>query len=295
MWTCDPKQVHFRQRLRADSRERGYGEWANLNLSTPVFRNADTLEAYELVPSTGLATSVDLLVRDFSSVQTLMVPDTIATLIMRGSWHEVVCRTSWPNAWLHTARDEQSEFGRPDVGFEPQPSQLSKIAQQLREWTPRILGDGGHDHLELEQAVQTLESWSFSLSCREAALEQHVGSGRNKRYDPLVLLRTVFAVMDLKRKSSLHEVMKERIIPLMPAALQSLSRQTLGTHWSLPTPSTRLSLILDTAVMLDRRAQLLAEGPLARARYGFADSSPQADRDWLIATVRSVKVAELGA
>ena len=61
----------------------------------------------------------------------------------------------------------------------------------------------------------------------------------------------------------------------------------------LPTWDHRFLLVVDVALMLHRRSQ--AEREVGQgARYGFADSSPQAGHDWLITKSRFIRSSALG-
>lgn len=230
----------------------------------------------------------------------MLLPDVIADLVFRGRWHNLVSSASWPHPWwrgwpdVEWATQQRNLFWKPDVEFAPTPAQLHVVARNLRMWAPHILEADDESRLDLEQTVRILDSWHFSLADPNATM-QSTGSGRQRRYTATFLLRVVIAAFALRDKAKLKEVVAQQLLPLMPPGLRDLATQALGTHWHIPRFNTRLCLMLDCALMLHRRHTMDAEGPLAMTRYGFADSSPQGDRDWLISKVRCIPTAELGA
>ena len=76
---------------------------------------------------------------------------------------------------------------------------------------------------ELERMVECLDSWHYALS--DAARDAGGSKLSSKRYSPELILRTVFAVMTLKQKTTLQSTILQRIVPLMPSGLQSLAQE----------------------------------------------------------------------
>ena len=81
----------------------------------------------------------------------------------------------------------------------------------------------------------------------------------------------------------------DRLIHVLPAGLASvLSQMRDGGSLSLPCWSHRLLLVVDAALMVKRQCHAKHEAGGGGARYLFADSSPQAGRDWLIIKSRFI-------
>ena len=54
VWPCaEPKQVLFRRRSGRDVRQRGYGDFAKVNLKSGIFWNIDSMQGYDLVSQGG--------------------------------------------------------------------------------------------------------------------------------------------------------------------------------------------------------------------------------------------------
>lgn len=138
---------------------------------------------------------------------------------------------------------------------------------------------GSHSKLRVQpswrraQDIRTVDCLESLHSTLVDARRENV-VGRNKRYPPELLCAECLQRW-FKDKLLLQKMILEGAVPLMPSGLESVPKQALDQHCCLPNCGTRMSLTVDTALMLQRRAELLAKGLGIVTRYGFAYSSSQ--------------------
>ena len=145
----------------------------------------------------------------------------------------------------------------------------------------------------LERHLKLLDTWS------ERARSDFCSPGgaqlRGNTYSTEFLLRACVAAYQLHNKSNLKAFVHEHVVPLMPPAVKPLLVEAMeGLRWRIPSWSTSLHLALDVGVMTwQRHIHHEQRGKPMCSRYGFADSSPQGGRDWLVSVVRTVMPGDL--
>ena len=143
----------------------------------------------------------------------------------------------------------------------------------------------------MEQSVQFLETAALGLRGHISV----VGTGRDRSkfiYSSALLLDVLRMCRHIKG-NNLKQVLQRAVNIVFPHILQSAVRNLFsGEGLMLPSKATRhrSRLSLDTAMIMLFRQDLSAT---TRLRFGWADSSPQHSRDWLLSAHDSILEADL--
>jgi hypothetical protein len=145
-----------------------------------------------------------------------------------------------------------------------------------------LAGDPYGDHSGEEQL--SLERYLRTLDAVVNSNRYTADHGKNNRYSPEMLIRTVFAASKLRNKGNWKQLLQTQVVPMLPLGARALAEAALHNNtWRIPHWSSRLQLSLDASVMMHRRNNYIS-----RVHYLLADSSPQGDRDWLIVCDKSI-------
>ncbi len=230
------------------------------------------------------ATVLAAVAAGHESLQAVQVPMCFADMLLAGQWRSLVLLARWKPV---LSGFPPASWARLRKGLSEPPQQLPAIAasefhslaQRVRTWAPAVLRDaeaeGGlsgwrNAKRALEESVIQLES---AARCRETSKPQ---DGRRK-WRTHVLLKAFCAAEMLRAKCTLGDVAKliwEATFPEHEPPMQF-------THLPSPSSIQRTALAVDTALMLTRRRQQ-ATSSIAAVRYGWADASPQGQREWFL-------------
>ena len=237
------------------------------------------------------------------SVPVFNVVSPILELIIAGHWDILVFRKSWPIVTSifpsqHLSRVSDSMELCPPPKIDLSSNNLESLAQQLRSWAPAILTSAVDDddrtstEMHLSAAVAMLQGASRSL---DASYKGRVSEGRggHRQYATTCLLQALRTCRLLKSSSDLGKAITSAISTLFPDLIsQSLIQQWEQGALRLPSSSTmyRCRILLDVALVLWRR-QITNQHHYVR--YGWADSSLQLQRDWLLCTLDEIRADQI--
>ena len=268
-----------------------------------LFVCSDPLLDAQVVTKVGCQMPARALLEHFGEEQqqfaTLLLVEPLARLLelhrlprllLLSRWHGALqVFREWPDQrWGKATAGKHYERVSKPAGC----SDVVSLATDLRRWAPRIVCDdadsdeGPNDELQLlEKHLQTLDAMAAELSGTSASGVQW--GVQKPNYAGCVLLNTVLAAREMKSAADFNGAMLLTFFAFLPPTLQSFAREAVSNNTlNLPTWDSRLVMIVDTALMLYRRRHV-ALAPAAR--YGFADSSPQAGHDWLIMKIRTIQ------
>jgi hypothetical protein len=222
----------------------------------------------------------------------------LAKLIFHGKWRDIVFCGRWCALWQDWPPQEWLEprLGRnAEVKLDAPLPDFNALLHGLRRWAPLIIGDGEHidpDHADafmLDRHISILECYANS---KGSSTSSHMGRGESIRYTGAYLTRVVMAAEGLRTKATLGDYIEHKIIPLVPIAFrQTLASAIADGSWKIPSWSSRLRLVYDSAITLWRRKNIELVPP--GVCFGFSDSSEQGHRDWFITRYRMVSLEDL--
>ena len=230
----------------------------------------------------------------------ILVVDVIADLIHQGTWTWLVGLGRW-HALMQKLPIEiayKGPFHERGVASIDElsitPARLESLAQHLRMRVPSILnGPNGEDeHWALSQAVLSLDTWAAGLAGR-FRMESALG---NRFHYSTALLVDVLRLCRHVRGANLEFVLRQAVNIVFPgvlqASVQDLFEPKHGQRFVVPSKTARhrYRLSLDVSLMLLHRRQASTS---RRIRFGWADSSPQHTRDWLLCSHDSLDETDL--
>lgn len=217
----------------------------------------------------------------------LPVPEPLCELLMKGKWFSVCQRCEWPKPRdllpNFPARNENGG-GRIQPHVDLVPQRFAVLAERIRSWAPVLLANC-HDQdetfalrMELFDAIQFFESGRMGLEW----------GGPIQQFPSSTLIHSVFLGSMLGSNEKIGEVCPMALNMLLP----QLNSEHLARHTRFPKKSTvdRAGFALDsTFLMCMKDVWRQAEW----FHYGWADSSPQAGREWLMMMHASVRSHEV--
>ena len=241
----------------------------------------------------------------------LMVPVPIYKLLAAGLWREYVCLArwdanltdrrhalappfgpSWPPPWLKAVPKEQ--LNAPPSPSCMLPESIDEITRLLCKMAPSYMASHQQSaeaeasaHLEIYEAVTSLESWAFAA--RQQRGDYSVGTASKMKYESMVMVSCVRLARTLRGGSRRLEdaVARSLEIAKVPADLPQPD---------LPSKSTihRMEFSLDCALMqLMRQTAGSCKEVGEKVRFFWADSSPQQQVDWLWAQYDAIRLDDL--
>ena len=195
---------------------------------------------------------------------------------------------SIPEASLTTWVAETQGRNEEPKALEPvRAAGLEDCARFIRTHSSLLLSHDDDEHnvlFPLHQCLSTLDNAVRSLTSRHAMSE----AMRRTQFNAFQLW-SGFSICELLRdkKRLLEKTLRHALLftfPGLAGAEEEVFRDMMGR---VPSPSTlrRCGLMLDTAMMLTMRDRASADV----LRFGWADSSPQGGRDWLLVVTDSIK------
>ena len=238
----------------------------------------------------------------------VQVPDVLAKALMDGTMKEIVLLPRWTALWPNFPPNPveiEIDHAPPAGGAAPENnlphvSNPQQLADQLCKWAPAIVAaHGGSVAAELEKHVIWLREFAQSHS------QPSRGPGKTQRWDSRVALfffRGAWALRDFDNlpmairsmgaATEAAQVPIEKSADLERRGLLAPKRGELKDRDPCPSGSTlrKMAFYIDVAAMLWERRRRTRFPPVAS--YGWADSSPQGGRDWLISKMCSVRERE---
>ena len=182
--------------------------------------------------------------------------------------------------------------------------QLEIMLQNLRRWSPAILAqceteeDRAGEQLSLEAFANWLRQLvsyfapNFATNMNQLRSRYHVSQPHgehhgHQRYSDSQLVGMVLFAWHLRNSVVLKEAMPSALESMFPGFFQK-TNIALGTQVFSPSRSLLQSaqLSLDVALMILRRQKF--ESQQSVERYGWADSSPVAQADWIVSKHQTV-------
>ena len=256
-------------------------------------------------------------VAELGEIAAHMVPQPISELMLKGKWRDLLCLSRW--AWFKSPQPRSGfgeEFSLPEalkavIGHheqleEPEPLELQHLEtmlQHLRRWSPAILAqcdseeDAAGEQLLLESFADWLRqlklyfSPHFATSLTELRSQIQVRRRENvhghQRYSDNQLVGMVLFGWHLRDNVGVKEALPSALQAMFPGffakTTTALGAQVFSQSKSL-LRSAQLSL--DIALMVLRRQRF--ESQQSVERYGWADSSPVAQADWIVCKHQTV-------
>lgn len=226
----------------------------------------------------------------------LQLAAPLADLVVRGSMKEVVLVSSWkrlwsefpPPGWQGHAPAPAPAAGGVDLSFQALAARSASLASKLQSWAPTLLQHAAGNSAELRRELENEVSWLQALG---ASGTQGAGGGRPSRWSSQAALLYFRAASELKSVQSLPSVISivgaAQLASRVRGNAESVSNESfngmLGSN-SVKAPSAttlrRMCFAIDASAMLFERSQ--RSRFKCAASYGWADSSPQGGRDWLL-------------
>ena len=236
----------------------------------------------------------------FERIPCMRIVDALAHLIRHGRWQWLIGLTRWhalaPFIGHHLCPMGPAHEGPDDIaGCQLTPERMEDLASRLRSWAPIILASpaGDDERQALVAAVRFADTCAVGLRGR-FRLDVH---GSKFLYTSSLLLEVLRMCRHVKGgRGSIESVLQRAVNVVFPMLLQStvahmFSSKKVG-HLIVPCKATRHRgrLSLDAALILLHRERLATRRCL---RFGWADSSSQLSRDWLLSAHDSMLESDL--
>ena len=223
-------------------------------------------------------------------IPSIKIPDFIATLVHNGSWTHLIGMRRWqafepllPASWKLSRHERlpeslhESPHDRDDLDISQ--ARFKQAAQRIREWAPMILeSPNGEDHrIPIYQEIQFLEGCAEVFSPDPEPPPDH-----GFMFAAAVMLEVIRMSLHVRGHNFLFVAQRAMNIAFKPALALGLQAILRAGKRLIPSkPSLhRARLSLDVALMVAHR-RWVATAPRV-FRFGWADSSPQHQRDWLL-------------
>lgn len=235
------------------------------------------------------------------TIMALQVAWPIASAVFSGSWTKLVLLGRWsgslwpsfPRGTWRVVTSGQQERIREGLVAGSSAERWAEAANALRRWAPAVLasqhgGPGSADFLATRSQLEDLVS-SMEIHTEVADEQSRRAEVREqRRWGSAELLIFWQAAALLKNMRALPEAVRmlsRAASAAIPAAL-AMGRHPHPPDTAAPSAATlgRLSFAVDIAAMLLARTNARP----GATRYGWADSSPQGGRDWLLSKVSVV-------
>ena len=234
-----------------------------------------------------------------ATIMALQVAHPCAMACLSGSWTKLVLLarwsgTLWPScpqvAWRRIMSGQQEQI-RERLFVRSSAEPWAEAANALRSWAPAVLAsqDGGPVSAaflatrgQLEDLCSLIEFNAEVADQRSRRLED---IREQRRWGSAELQICWQAASLMKKMRALPEAVRllsKAVTAAIPAALATGCRPC-PPEAAAPSEATlsRLNFAVDVAAMLLARANARP----GATRYGWADSSPQGGRDWLLSKV----------
>ena len=301
------QQLYLMHRAAAKMGDKSHalGEAVSMSITSQCVRTADQVAMDspcvsrdgDMMSLAGFLARKHMTDDALQSARVLLLPEPVCSLVLSNQLRQLLLLRRWCSRWPWTSWPDlawSSQYSGLHVAHPPAAAaidlqSLKQIASNIRRWAPAVLRDGGEDddgsRLSLERSVKYLDAVVHGLT---SGSRQSKDSGGALRFRAEVLLRSVVVARKLRQRGKLSELMSDHMVPLLPEPLQPLLRKLEAEGlWRTASKSTlqRHQLVLDVCLCMYRRAFLNRTAAPA-ARYIFADSSPNAGRDFLIVKYR---------
>lgn len=292
--TLDSRSAGFflRQAARADQDAASKILYADSMVFYPRILDAD---AWRLPPDV----SAD-------SIPCLLLPEALCHLVARGLWKSLVCTGTWVAALRK--QGFPSPFGDwpdeewmqrvcglvhpPDLSTPFSSEACREIVSAIREFAGKARGIDPDAQMRLSDAVDTVGGWALSLEGARGYVYTDIG--KKSVHDSAVLIECIRAARFVGGGASrLKEAACMQIRAVLPPSLGPSLAEEVQQSRTIPSSSAlqRHELGLDMSLMLLERRRK-ESGP-AVVRFGWADSSPQGDHNWLWLQHHSIPVESL--
>ena len=298
----DPTQLYHRR-----SSYRGQIAKIQLRPQSMLFEPYDGVSGAERLACPAMTDTVAALVGGTAAVADMLavqLAKPFADMVLGGSCQQIVFLSRWnklPWKSFPAAGWSSAMSGLHDppalnihAAEVPEQKQLDNIARCLAKWTPAILAASPADWRLVREEIESLVVWleGASAAARRRCLENAAGSAAEPRVWSSEALLLYFRAAHLLKDGSKLPV----AINLLSAAAAAECRASTSREQLLPADASRWpvsgrcgpgrSTLRRLAFAVDVAAMMLEKRIRARlpsqATYGWADSSPQGQRDWLL-------------
>lgn len=236
----------------------------------------------------------------------LLVPEAIAHLIARGMWTNLLCTGTWVTALRKQGfpapfgdwPDDQwmqrlcGVFDPPDSSTSFSAEACRDLLSSIREFAGEARGVDPDVQMRLSDAADTLDGWALALEGARGYVYTDIG--KKRVHDSAVLIECIRAARFLGGGASrLKESACMQIRAVLPSNLGPSLAEEVKLSTAIPSSSAlqRHELGLDASLMLLERRRNDSGSSLVR--FGWADSSPQGEHNWLWIQHHSMRVEEL--
>ena len=284
-----PKRLH----LRRDG-ARGTEVAITLSVDCMVF---EPLGLSGSQPIPGQPAPAGLLLTPKYAVQ-LAAP--LADLVARGSINQVVLLSHWTRLWSEFPPPEWQgcapapAVGSIDLSMSALVARSASLASKLQNWAPILLQQAAGDSAALRTELEKEVAWLQALG---ASGSQGAGNGGTSRWSSPAALLYFRAASELKSVQSLPSVIAivgaAQLASSNKGTAEMVSNESLiqgmtannGVKPPSATTLRRMCFAIDAGAMLLERSK--RSRFRCAASYGWADSSPQGGRDWLLTKLAS--------
>ena len=226
----------------------------------------------------------------------LQVVDVIAHLIRQHKWSWLIGLERWHalSPYIEfSIRCEPLHQGPDDLEVcQITPQRMEELAYHLRSWAPCILAspNGDDERQGLLTAIQFVDSCAAGLR-GYFRLDEH---GNRFLYASALLVDVLRLCRHVTGSTKLESVLQSAVNIVFPSVLQSTLADLFSSRHRVLVPSIatrhRSRLFLDVALIMLQRKRL---GGRRHVRFGWADSTLQLTRDWLLSAHDSILEADL--
>ena len=248
---------------------------------------------------------------DYTPLVALRVAEPLAMLMARGAWKTLslacsdtlkdlagrtkvpACASSLFQSIPEQVRKQKMAHGRAAEAGEASsqfdlchfPSELHLAADKLIEWAPAILSEHEQDSDALIFLVQRLRTAASSLEM-PVGWNRERGGGKRKAYAVEKIIRCVFASGLLSADRNLREAVEQSVRLVTSETMANYIMAMSLAVCNMPSSATlsRARLAVDCGYM--RWCQKRVRQPSLVVPFLLCDSSPQANRDWVLAESR---------
>ena len=241
-------------------------------------------------------------VADIQFFHAHMLPDPIARLVCEGSWTQVMFLARWrQRLWPEYPSEEWCRLtaGRPTphIIVQQTPSRFADLALNLKKWAPLILADASSDEEAsetrwyLESTVEWLEGCARMLNVsakrEDNTMMPSEGPQRpsGRVYNSICLIMAVLLRHMLTSTVWVPQVVRYSLECVFPNMFTEAFLKNIKAVMPSDETARRCDLYLDAALLLVHQEDNAIE---SRTRFGWADSSLQCGRDWLLGKTNSV-------
>ena len=248
---------------------------------------------------------------DYIPLVALRVAEPLAMLMARGAWKtlSLACSDTWKDragtvkvlacasslfqSVPEQVRKQKLAYGRAAEASDAVaqfdlchfPSELHLAADKLTEWAPAILSKHVQDSATLTFLVDRLRTAASSLE-RPVGRNREHGGGRRKAYSIEKIIRCVCTSGLLSADRNLRVAVEQSVRLVASETMGNYIMAMSVAASDMPSPATlsRARLTVDCGYM--RWCQKRVRQPSLVVPFLLCDSSPQANKDWVLAECR---------